>query len=166
MLLRQSGNPAALKPYEHLAAKKHMELSAFLDRATEKWQRYMSFAPLPLVGAFALVLQLVFLFTRRYFVEHLVFSMHFVSFTTLTALLLWPVYFFIGIKMGGVNYVFMVSKWLVDIAYVFFAVRAFYGLRPGRTLLASLLLVAGYFVCFAVAMGAALAAAVLTVVFS
>jgi hypothetical protein len=166
VLLRQSGNPAALKPYEHLAAKKHMELSAFLDRATEKWQRYMSFAPLPLVGAFALVLQLVFLFTRRYFVEHLVFSMHFVSFTTLTALLLWPVYFFIGIKMGGVNYVFMVSKWLVDIAYVFFAVRAFYGLRPGRTLLASLLLVAGYFVCFAVAMGAALAAAVLTVVFS
>ena len=166
VLLRQSGNPAAVKPYEKLAAKKHMELSEFLDRATEKWQHYMSFAPLPLAGAFALVLQVVFLFTRRYFVEHLVFSMHFLSFTTLTTLMLWPVYLFIGIKLGGVNYVVMALKWLLDITYVFFAVRAFYGLRPGRTLLASLLLVAGYFVCFALTMGLALAAAVITVAVS
>ena len=164
VLLRQSGNPAALRPYAKLAEKKHMELSAFLDRATEKWQHFMSLAPLPLVGAFALVLQLVFLFTRRYFVEHLVFSMHFLSFTTLTAVLLWPVYFFIGIKLGGVNYGVMALKWLLDIAYVFFAVRAVYGLRPGRTLAASVLLVVGYFVCFAAVLGVSLTAAVLSVV--
>jgi hypothetical protein len=163
-LLRRSGNPAAIKPYEHLAAKKQMGVSEFLDRVTEKWQRYMSLAPLPLVGAFALVLQVVFLLTRRYFVEHLVFSMHFLSFTTLTAVMLWPVYLVIGIKMGGVNYVVMALKWLLDITYVFFAVRAVYGLRPGRTLAASVLLVVGYFLCFAAVMGVALTAAVLNVV--
>jgi len=142
-LLRQAGNPEALKPYEHLAAKKHMELSAFFDRISEKWQRYMSLTPLPLVGAFALVLQLVFVFTRRYFVEHLVFSMHFVSFSTLVTVMLWPVYFFIGIKQGPVNYAVMALKWLIDVVYMFFAVRAVYGLRPSRTLAASVLLVAG-----------------------
>jgi uncharacterized protein YebE (UPF0316 family) len=90
--------------------------------------------------------------------------MHFLSFTTLTAVLLWPVYLFIGIKMGGVNYAVMALKWLLDITYVFFAVRAVYGLRPGRTLAASVLLVVGYFVCFALVLGVSLTAAVLNVV--
>ena len=165
-LMRQSGNPDAVKPYERLAARKRMELSAFFERVSEKWQRHMSLSPLPLVGAFALVLQLVFIFTRRYFVEHLVFSMHFLSFTTLTVLMLWPVYFFIGIRQGGINYVVMALKWLLDIVYVFFAVRAVYGLRPGRTLVASMLLVAGYFVCYVLVLGGTLLAAVLTVVLS
>lgn len=165
-LIRQSGNPEAVKPYEHLAAKRHMELSAFFDRVSDKWQRYMSFTPLPLVGAFALVLQFVFLFSRRYFVEHLVFSMHFLSFSMLTVVLIWPVYFYIGIKQGAANYAVMVLKWLLDIAYMFFAVRAVYGLRPLRTLVASVLLVVGYFVCYFLAIGSTLAAAVVTVLFT
>ena len=163
-MLRQNGNPEMLKPYEHLAARKHMELSALFDRVSEKWQRYMALAPLPLVGAFALVLQFVFIFSRRYFVEHLVFSMHFLSFSTLTVVMLWPVYFFIGIKQGGANYVVMALKWAIDITYMFFAVRAVYGLRPARTLVASALLVAGYFVCYVLTLGAALAAAIFSVI--
>ena len=165
-LLARSGSPDAIKPYEHLAAKKQMELSVFFDRSSEKWQHYMSLSPLPLVGAFALVLQFVFMFSRRYFVEHLVFSMHFLSFTTLTVVLLWPVYFFIGIKQGGINYVVMALKWGLDITYMFFAVRAVYGLRPVRTLLASVLLVAGYFICYVLTLGVTLAAAVISVVLS
>ena len=165
-LMDRAGNPEARKPYERFAAKKHMELPAFFDRVSEKWQRYMALAPLPLVGAFALVLQLVFVFTRRYFVEHLVFSMHFVSFSTLVTVLLWPVYFFIGIKQGPVNYAVMALKWLIDVVYMFFAVRAVYGLRPSRTLVASVLLAAGFFVCFVLTLGGALLAAVLSVTLS
>ena len=165
-LLRGSGNPDVIKPYERLAAKKRMEVSALFDRVSEKWQRYMSLTPLILVGGFALVLQLVFIFSRRYFVEHLVFSMHFVSFSTLTVVMLWPVYFFIGIKQGGVNYVLAGLKWALDIAYMFFAVRAVYGLRPARTLLASVLLVVGYFVCYVIVLGGTLAAAVVSAVIS
>jgi hypothetical protein len=147
-LLKQNGNPQALKPLERLAEAKEMDVSSFLDRVSEKWQHYMTLMPLLIVGVFALVIQLVFIFSRRFFVEHLVFSMHFVSFTTLVTLLLWPVYFFIGIKRGPVNYAVIALKWLVDIVYMYFAVRAVYGLRPARTALASVLLVAGYFVTY------------------
>jgi hypothetical protein len=147
-LLAQQNNPEARKPLERLAAAKKMDVSSLLDHVSDKWQHYMSLMPLPLVGAFALVLQLVFIFSRRYFVEHLVFSMHFVSFSMLTVVLLWPVYLFIGIKQGPVNYAIAALKWTVDIVYMYFAVRAVYGLRPGRTLLASVLLVAGYFVTY------------------
>ena len=101
-MLTQSGQPPeALKPFEKLAAKKRTDVSALFDRMSEKWQRYMSLSPLVIVGGFALVLQLVFMFSRRYFVEHLVFAMHFVSFSTLTVVLMWPVYFFIGIKQAA-----------------------------------------------------------------
>jgi hypothetical protein len=147
-LLSQNGNLQARHPLEKLAAAKKTDVSSLLDRVSEKWQHYMSLMPLLIVGVFALVIQLVFIFSRRFFVEHLVFSMHFVSFSTLTMLLFWPVYFFIGIKQGPANYCMAAFKWLLDIVYMYFSVRAVYGLRPVRTVLASVLLVAGYFLTY------------------
>jgi hypothetical protein len=125
-----------------------METGELLDRVSEKWQRFMSLSPFVFIVAFALVLQLVFISTRRYFVEHLVFSMNYVSFSMLTIVLLWPLYFFIGIKQGGVNTAVAIVKWLVDIVYMFFAVRAVYRLSNARTVLASLLLIVGYFLSY------------------
>jgi hypothetical protein len=163
LLAQQNGNPEARKPLEKLAAAKKMDVSSLLDRVSDKWQHYMSLMPLPLIGAFALVLQLVFIFSRRYFVEHLVFSMHFVSFSMLTTVLLWPVYLFIGIKQGPANYAIAALKWLVDIVYMYFAVRAVYGLRPARTALASVLLVAGYFLTYLFFLLVSVVAAVVSV---
>ena len=165
-LLTQDGRPEVFQPVDRLAGRKHMERSALLDRISDKWQRYMALTPLVIVGGFALVLQLVFMFSRRFFVEHLVFSMHFVSFSTLTVVLLWPVYLFVGIKQGPLNYTIAALKWLVDIAYMYFAVRAVYGLRPARTLLASVLLVGGYFVTYMVILLITLVAATVSVAVS
>jgi hypothetical protein len=147
-LLAQNQSREAIAPLERLAAKKHMETEAFLDRVSEKWQRLMSLSGLLFVAGFALVLQLVFMFSRRYFVEHLVFSMHFFSFSLLSVVLLWPIYFFIGIKSGGLNTWVAVFKWLLDIVYMYFAVRAVYQLGTARTFLASLLLTLGYFLSY------------------
>jgi hypothetical protein len=165
-LLTQNGQPEVFGPIDRLAARKHMDRSSLLDRISDKWQRYMSLMPLLIVGAFTLVLQLVFMFSRRFFVEHLVFSMHFVSFSTLVVVLLWPVYLFIGIKQGPLNYSLAAFKWLVDIFYMYFAVRAVYGLRPARTALASVLLVAGYFVTYLSFLLAAVVAATVSVALS
>jgi hypothetical protein len=163
-LLAQSGQPPeALKPFERLAQKKRTDVPSLFERMSDKWQRYMSLSPLLIVGAFALVLQFVFMFSRRYFVEHLVFAMHFVSFSTLTVVLLWPLYFFIGIRQGGVNYAVAAVVWSVDIAYMYLAVRAVYGLRPLWTFLASVLLIAGYFVCYMAVLLTALIAAIASV---
>jgi hypothetical protein len=161
--LKQDQTGKSSKLFERVAAKKHMETEALLDRISERWQRFMSLSPFVFVGAFALVLQLVFIFTRRYFVEHLVFSMHYVSFSLLTVVLLWPLYLFIGIKQGGVNTAVAVCKWLLDIIYMFFAVRAVYRLSTGRTILASLLLVVGYFLSYMLVLIGSLVLAIIAV---
>lgn len=164
--IRQDKRQDSIKVFERFAAKKHLELPELFDRLSDRWQRYMSLSPLLFVGGFALVLQLVFLLTRRYFVEHLVFSMHFVSFSTLAVLLLWPVYFFIGIKQGGVNIIVAVFKWVLDIVYMYFAVRAVYGLGTVKTLLASVLVTLGYFLSYALVLVSALIAAIVIVALS
>jgi hypothetical protein len=147
-LLAQDKTGKAMEPLGRLAAKNHLEMEVLLDRVSEKWQHLMSLSGLIFVAGFALVLQMVFIFSRRYFVEHLVFSMHFYSFSLLTVVLFWPVYFFIGIKSGGANTWVAVFKWLLDIVYMFFAVRTVYRLGTARTFLASLLLIAGYFLSY------------------
>ena len=155
---------SAGKVFGRVAARKGVSLEVLLERLSEKWQRYVSLSTLLIIGGLALVLQLVFMFSARYFVEHLVFSMHFVSFSILTVLLLWPVYFFIGIKPGGVNTAVAVCKWLLDIAYMFFAVRAVYGMGTGRSLLAALLLTAGYFLTYMLVVLGAFVAALLSAI--
>jgi hypothetical protein len=165
--VHEGPNPAeAVRAYGKLAERKRVTLEVFFERINEKWQRYMSLSSLPLIGAFALVLQVVFLFSRRYFVEHLVFSMHYISFTTLFVVLLWPLYFFIGIRPGRINIAVAVLKWLLDVVYLFFAVRAVYGLGRGRTLLAAVLLLVGYFICYALSILVTLFAAVLSAALS
>jgi hypothetical protein len=161
--IRQDKRAETMQLFDRLAARKHMQTGELFERLGERWQRYMSLSPLLFVGGFALVLQLAFLLSRRYFVEHLVFAMHFVSFSTLVLVLLWPVYFLIGIKQGGVNYVVTVFKWLLDIVYMYFAVRAVYKLGTARTLVASVLLTLGYFLSYVLVLGGALAAAMVAV---
>lgn len=145
------------------AAKKHMEPQALFDEISDKWQHFMSVLPVVFIFSFALILQLVFVFTRRYFVEHLVFAMHFVSFSMLVMTLMWPIYFLTGIKPGGFNMVIAGLKWLLDIVYMFFAVRAVYRLGAARTFFVSLLLIAGFFVSYLlVFIGSLIAAMVAT----
>ena len=145
------------------AEKRHMEAGEMIDQMSERWQRFVSLSQLLFVVSCALVLQLIFVFTRRYFVEHLVFSIHFVSFSTLTLVLLWPVYFLIGLKPGGATTAVVVLKWLLDFVYMFFAVRAVYRLGNVKTLLSSLLLVLGYFASYLLIYASTLIAAMITV---
>jgi hypothetical protein len=164
--VRHDGRPETTRMFDRFAARKGIGRDELFNRLGEKWQRYMALAPLVFVGAFALVLQLVLLFSRRYLVEHLVFSMHFVAFSTLVVLLLWPVYFVVGIKPGGVNLLIGVFKWVLDIVYMFVAVRAVYRLGTARTLVAAPLLVVGYFACYLLVLAGALGAAFVSVALS
>ena len=87
----------------------------------------------------------------------------FVSFSTLVVLLLWPVYLYTGIKPGGVNTILSVFKWLLDMVYMYFAVRSVYGLGTVKTIPASVVLVVGYFICYALVLLSALVAAIVSV---
>ncbi|MFN2416228.1 MAG: DUF3667 domain-containing protein [Pyrinomonadaceae bacterium] len=147
-VIRYDQYGSAKKVFAKIADRKGVPLETVLERISDRWQRYVSLSTLLFVLCFATVLQLVFMFSGRYFVEHLVFSMHFVSFSILTVVLMWPVYFFIGLKPGGVNTAVAVLKWSLDIAYMFFAVRAVYRMKTARTLATALLLTAGYFLTY------------------
>ena len=164
--IKESKREDSMKVFERFAAKKKMSVPELFERVGDRWQRNMSLLALLFVGGFALVLQVVFFLRRRYFVEHLVFSMHFVSFTTVVLILLWPVYYCIGIKQGGVNLAVGGFKWVVDLVYMFFAVRRVYGLGALKSVPASVVLVVGYFLSYALVFIVSLTAAIVGVALS
>jgi hypothetical protein len=157
--LDQTGHISAMT--NRWAERKALPREALVERISDKWQGFMSLFQLLNVLFFALLLQVIYAFSRRYFVEHLVFAMHFVAFSVLSVVLLFPVYLLTGINPTPATKTLAVCKWLIDIAYMFFAVRAFYGHRPAVALPLSLVLLGGYFVCYmTVYVGALLAAAI------
>jgi hypothetical protein len=164
--IKGSKREDSMKLFERFAAKKQVSVPELFERLGEKWQRYVSASAPLFVGGFALVLQAVFFFRRRYFVEHLVFSMHFISFSTLVVILLWPVYYYIGIRPGGLNVLAGLLKWAIDIVYMFFAVRRVYGLGAVKSVPASVVLVVGYFLSYALVFGGALAGAIISTALS
>lgn len=157
--LDETGNITTL--VDRWAERKGLPRGVLVEKISDKWHGFMSlFQPLNVL-LLALILQAVFLFSRRYFVEHLVFAMHFLAFTVLTVVLLFPVYLLTGINPSPATKALAVFKWSVDFAYIFFALRAFYGHRTAVALPLSLVLLGGYFVSYlAVYMGALLAAMV------
>ena len=145
------------------AARKNMPRGVLIDQISEKWHGYMSLFQIFNVVLFALVLQALYLFSRRYFVEHLIFAMHFVTFSILAVVLLFPVYLAVGLVPTPATKALAAFKWLVDLVYMFVAVRSVYGHTTVKSLLLSVVLLAGYFVTYLFCYVGALLAAVISV---
>ncbi len=132
---------------EAVAERKKITTEALYESINEKWNRNASLVQIPQILLLALLLQFVYLF-RRYFVEHLIFSLHFLSFTALTLVLMWPVYFVLGINPTLLNMLVALAKFLLDIFYLFVAARVFYRESVGRALLRAPVIFVGYFVIY------------------
>ncbi|MBZ5525288.1 MAG: DUF3667 domain-containing protein [Acidobacteriia bacterium] len=76
--------------FEKLATKKHLPNEVIVDRIQDTVHKAATAAQLANVLAMALLLAL--LFRGRYFVEHLVFSLHFLSLIYLATVLISPLY--------------------------------------------------------------------------
>ncbi len=122
----------------------------------------MIFLFLPLI---ALVQKVLYLFSRRYYVEHLLFFVHFHSFffliLTLAILLSRVPDFFPGQK--PIVIVAIVAMSIYIPVYLFKAMRRVYGQGFFVTLIKYLLLFIAYYVCLAVTMSIGLLYTVLTV---
>jgi hypothetical protein len=150
--------------FRRAAERRNVPPESLQERFNERWQRDVSLLQPAIIVVLAVLLQLVYVFSRRYFVEHLVFSMHFLSFATLTTTLIWPVYyFFIGIQPSARNFLVAMSKFAVDIVYLFFALRAFYRGRTALAALRALIVFVGYFIIYITTYMVALAAAAVAV---
>jgi hypothetical protein len=149
---------AMSKRLEQVAARKGVTTEALYESINEKWNRNASLIHIPQIILLALLLQLVYLF-RRYFVEHLVFTLHFLSFTALTVVMMWPIYFVLGIKPTVWNMLVVLVKFLIDIFYLFVAARVFYKESVGKALLRAPVIFVGYFVIYVILHNVAMIAA-------
>lgn len=134
--------------FSRASARKGTSVESLYDAVNEKWQRNVSLLQPAQIVTLALLLQLLYVFSRRYFVEHLVFSMHFLAFTSLTTTLMWPIYFFLGIAPTRYNMLVAVSKFLLDILYMFVALRAVYRGSHAFAVLRAFVLFVGYFLAY------------------
>jgi hypothetical protein len=134
--------------FARASARKGESVESLQEAVNEKWQRNVSLLQPAQIFGLAVLLQLLYIFSRRYFVEHLVFSMHFLAFTTLTTTLMWPVYFFLGIAPTRYNMLVAVSKFLLDIFYMFLALRAVYRGSHAFAVLRAFVLFIGYFLIY------------------
>ncbi|HEX8352770.1 MAG TPA: DUF3667 domain-containing protein [Pyrinomonadaceae bacterium] len=158
------GGGALGKLFDRTAARKGVTRQALQDAVSDRWQRNLSLTQPVQIILLAVLLQVVYFFSRRYFVEHLVFSMHFLSFTVLTTTLLWPVYYVIGITPTRLNMLVAVAKFAVDVLYLFVALRLFYRGSPAVAAVLALVVFAGYFVIYVVNYVAAMVAALTAVI--
>lgn len=123
---------------ERSASKRHMDKDALFDRINEHWQHNASLFQLMDVFFFAVCLAV--LNWRRYFVEHLIFSLHTLSFSLLVSSVLWLYYLHYGMRQ---SIFLMLISLTVLFLYLLRAVPRMYGTTGGKTLLKSLLLVIG-----------------------
>jgi hypothetical protein len=140
---------ALAKSLDRVAAHKGITTELLYERINEKWNRNASLIQIPQILLVALMLQFVYLF-RRYFVEHLVFSLHFLAFTSLTTVMMWPLYLVLGIQPTLYNLLVVLVKFMVDIFYLFVAARVFYKETFGKALLRAPVIFVGYFVIYVV----------------
>jgi hypothetical protein len=88
------------KKLEHSAEKRHISKETMLEQLNEHWQHDVTFFQLGDVFFFALFLAAVN--WRRYFVEHLIFSLHTLSFSFLYGCVMWLYYWRFGFKQNAV----------------------------------------------------------------
>jgi hypothetical protein len=134
--------------FARASARKGASVESLYEAVNEKWQRNVSLLQPAQIVVLAVLLQLLYIFSRRYFVEHLVFSMHFLAFTSLTVTLMWPVYYFVGIAPTRYNMMIAGSKFLLDIFYMFVALRAVYRGSHAFAVLRAFVLFVGYFLTY------------------
>jgi len=149
-----------------LAEKKQIPQNVLIEKINDKWQVYVSWLQITNVIFFALLLQIAYIFSRLYFVEHLIFSLHFISFTFLSTIILWPVYLFVGVKPTTASLMVSLLVFLVTLIYLFFAIRTFYKQSTGMTLLKTALLYTGSYLIAVSIMMATLILAFLHVLIS
>ncbi|MDQ3282986.1 MAG: DUF3667 domain-containing protein [Acidobacteriota bacterium] len=138
---------------EQIAAKKHMSVHALEESINEKWHHTISLLQLLNVAGLALVLKI--LFRRRYYGEHLVYSAHYFSFQYLVTIVFWPIYFFIGMRMGPLQYLMSLLTLIAWFWWMFQGQRRFYDATGfGAAVKSAVAFAGGYLINFGIMMAA------------
>lgn len=126
------------KKLEHTAEKQHITKEALYEKLNEHWQHDLTLFQLGDVFFFAVFLAIVN--RRRYFVEHLIFSLHTLSFAFLYGCAMWLYYAWFGFKQDLVLVGIFV---VVLLFYLWRALPRVYATSGWGALLRAIVLVAG-----------------------
>jgi hypothetical protein len=127
------------------AAKRHLTFAELTESVNHRWQKNMSLLSLGGIVGIALMLKLLYARRRRFLAEHLVFAAHFMCFTYVMSLALFPVHLVIGVGKTTPNRLLLVVTAGISIYYVFIGLRRVYGQGPGKRLFKSAMVVAATF---------------------
>jgi hypothetical protein len=118
--------------WEKIATKKHLPKEVIVDRVQETMHKVTT--ALQLADVLAMAGLLALLFRGRYFVEHLVFSLHYLSFTHLAAVLAAPLYAMVT-PLTWQAVTLSAFSTLVFFTYLTIGLRRFYGHNMAPTVL-------------------------------
>jgi hypothetical protein len=150
------------KLIERKALKDHVTSEEFEQRVDERWHKNYSLLQLLNIVGLALVLKV--LHHRRYLVEHLVFATHFLAFSYIAVLIVeWPIYAIAGFQPGPLQKVVSAATIGIQLVYLFFAQRRFYGNSPASTAVKTVLLAVGRWALMVLLLGGSLIAAFMMV---
>jgi Protein of unknown function (DUF3667). len=128
-----------------IAQKRHITESQVIFETNTRWQRYLYLSEIIYPLVLGLFLSLVYRGQRRYYAEHLVFALAFLSFAYLIQVLFWPVYAIVGVKFSAAYFLVSVPVLLGSAIYLLLALRRVYEESWIRTGLKSTLLYLFYF---------------------
>lgn len=153
VLKAQGGGGNAMREYEKLAARKKMDLKTLNEQISERLQRYFDWTKNLAILLLALFMIAIYWRSGRFYVEHLVFTLHLFSFSNILTIIFWPLMMLAGIGNWQVSLLF----YGVVYAYLFAALRNVYKETVGATAVKSLVLIVCYFVVAFIAFMGALA---------
>jgi hypothetical protein len=129
---------------ERGARKRHVTVEEFEERLDERWHKNYSLLQLFNILGVAIVLKV--LHHKRYLAEHLVFAAHLLAFSyILTLIVAWPVYVIAGFRPGPAHQTVQTITIGIQLVYLFFAQRRFYGDDSALTAFKTVLLWGGRF---------------------
>lgn len=142
-----------------VAAKRHLSRDGVMDEVNERWRRYLTWGEMSYPLSVAIALWLLYSNRRRYFGEHTIFALHYVSFGLFVAILLWPVYYLTGVDPSRAFVLASTLNLLLVGTYLVFALRRVYGDRWVPAVARALAVMVSYYVCAGIVILAAFALA-------
>lgn len=124
---------------EKIANKRHVSKEVVEEQLNARWHTGATWLQLGDVFVFAGCVAVLFYSRKRYFVEHLIFSLNMMTFVVATSVLAWFYYLLRGGIMGGRLPVFIVTA-VAAFWYLFSAARRVYGGNTGPLLLRAALM--------------------------
>ena len=129
------------------AKEAHLSESAAIVGVNARWRSYINVTQALYPLGLAILLQLIYIGTGRYFVEHLIFALHFNSVAFGVIILLWPIYAVIGVQTLTLAYgITTVVSLLLPFIWLLIAVRRVYRQGWWPSVIKSVILETGYLV--------------------